>query len=175
MDRQLSAMIRQRREYQWIPDVPSATETTFGTIIAATSNIHRFRNLKRYVAHTGYFPGLQTSQTIGRTRMSKRGNHDLKRTYFQIAAILVWFDPWPNHYQALFNRKMAEGRPWYKAKPFLCAALARHIYHCLKYEDPYDVETAFQGPSLRPAEMQVLDDVQEEVDRRFEAMEADSS
>ena len=70
---------------------------------------------------------------------------------------------------------MVKGQPWYKAKPFLCAALARHIYHCLKYEDPYDVETAFQGHSLQPAEMHVLNDVQEEVDRRFEAMEADSS
>jgi len=31
------------------------------------------------------------------------------------------------------------------------SALARHIYHCLKFNDPYDVERAFQGSSLHPA------------------------
>jgi hypothetical protein len=46
---------------------------------------------------------------------------------------------------------MAEGRQWYKAMPFVCAALARHIYHCLKFNDPYDVEKAFQGSVPVPA------------------------
>ena len=27
--------------------------------------------------------------------------------------------------------------------PFACAALARHIYHCLKFQEPYQLEKAF--------------------------------
>lgn len=150
LDRQLKAIVRQRPEYQWIQDVPYATETTLGTIIAATGDIHRFRNMRRYVAYTGFFPGLQTSQTINRTRMSKRGNRDLKRTYFQIAAMLVWFDPRPNRYKALFERKLAEGRPWYKAMPFVCAALARHIYHFF---------TIYEKAILRPIGFTYLSDI----------------
>lgn len=170
LDRQLKAIVRQRPEYQWIQDVPYATETTLGTIIAATGDIHRFRNMRRYVAYTGFFPGLQTSQTINRTRMSKRGNRDLKRTYFQIAAMLVWFDPRPNRYKVLFERKLAEGRPWYKAMPFVCAALARHIYHCLKHEEPYDAERAFGGSPFYPAIEQENDHLEVVISERFVVM-----
>jgi hypothetical protein len=38
---------------------------------------------------------------------------------------------------------MAEGRDWYVAMSFACAALARHIYHCLKFQEPYQLEKAF--------------------------------
>jgi hypothetical protein len=41
------------------------------------------------------------------------------------------------------ERKVAQGWPWYKGMPYLCAALARHVYHCLKFRDPYTVEKAF--------------------------------
>ena len=27
--------------------------------------------------------------------------------------------------------------------PFACASLARHIYHCLKFQEPYPLEKAF--------------------------------
>ena len=64
--------------------------------------------------------------------MSIRSNRDLKRAYFQIVAPMVWFDPDDNPYKNLYKRKMTEGRVWYKAMPFACAALARHVYHCLK-------------------------------------------
>jgi hypothetical protein len=67
---------------------------------------------------------------------------------------------------------MAEGRPWYKAMPFVCAALARHIYHCLKYEDPYDVEKAFGTRASLPAARQAETDFEAGLDERFEAMEA---
>jgi hypothetical protein len=99
----------------------------------------------RYVAYTGYFVGLEKSQTIDRTRISIRGNRDPTRAYFQIVAPMVWFDQGDNPYKKLYKRKMAEGRPWYKAMPSVCAALARHIYHGLKFQEPYDVTKSFEG------------------------------
>ncbi|UCC76591.1 MAG: hypothetical protein JSW37_13965, partial [Anaerolineales bacterium] len=92
--------------------------------------------------------------------------------YFQIAAPLVWLDQGDNPYKQLYQRKMAEGRPWYKAMPFVCAALARHIYHCLKFNDPYDVEKAFQGSVPAPASEAEWLDLREDLDERFEEMEA---
>jgi len=46
----------------------------------------------------------------------------------------------------------------------------RHIYHCLKFEQPYDVAKAFGVVS--PASEQALLDLQADLDERFEVMEA---
>ena len=67
---------------------------------------------------------------------------------------------------------MAEGKDWYKAMPFVCAALARHIYHCLKFNDPYDVEEAFRGTSPQPASEEEWLDLGANLEERFEVMEA---
>jgi len=119
------------------------------------------------VAYTGCFPGLETSQTIDRTRMSRRGNRDLKRALFQIAAPLVWFDRGSNPYKDLYQGKMAGGRQWYRAMPFVCAALARHIYHCLKFNDPYNVEKTFHGWSSIPATDEDSLDLDANLDESF--------
>ena len=129
-----------------------------------------FHNYRQYVVYTGYYAGLEKSQTIDRTRMSRRGNRDLKGAYFQIAGPLVWFDRGENPYEALFERKTAAGYPWYKAMPFVCAALARHIYHCLKFKQPYAVEKAFGVVAL--ASEQALLDLQAGLDEQLEVMEA---
>jgi hypothetical protein len=106
---------------------PYSGPNTLGLILAATGDCARFKNYRQYVAHTGYFAGLEKSQTIDRTHMSHRG-----------------------------NRKLAEGHPWYKAMPFACAALARHVYHCLKYQEPYQLEKAFEAMDAHLSQDQVL-------------------
>lgn len=175
LDKQIEMLVTQRKEYPWIVDVPYTGPATLGLILAATGDVNRFRNYRQYVAYTGYFAGLETSQTIDRTRMSKRGNRDLKRALFQIAAPLVWFDRGENPYKALFERKEAEGRPWYRAMPNVCAALARHIYHCLKFQEPYDVEKAFGEPASSRAFEQAIEDLRADLEDSFEVMEAQLS
>lgn len=172
LEKQVEARVTQHPGYQWIEAVPYAGPTTLGVILAVTGNVNRFSNHRKYVAYTGYFAGLEKSQTIDRTKMSRHGNRNLKRAYFQIAAPLVWFDRGENPYQTLFESKVAEGRPWYKAMPFVCAALARHIYHCLKYEDPYDVEKAFGASVSSLASKAAETDLEADLDERFEVMEA---
>jgi transposase len=172
LEKQVEAWVTRHPGYQWIEAVPYAGPATLGVILAVTRDVNRFSNYRKYVAYSGYFAGLEKSQTIDRTRMSRRGNRDLKRAYFQIAAPLVWFDRGENSYKELFERKMAEGKPWYKAMPFVCAALARHIYHCLKFEDPYDVEKAFGAPMSLPASEEARMDLEADLDERFEVMEA---
>jgi len=71
-----------------------------------------------------------------------------------------------------FQRKMAEGRAWYQAMPFVCATLARHIYHCLKFNDPYDVEKAFRDSSFAPASQEEQLSLEADLDERFEVMDA---
>ena len=66
-------------------------------------------------------------------------------------------------------------RSWYQAMPFVCAALARHIYHCLKLNDPYDVEKAFQGSMPVPASEEEALSLGAELNERFEVMEASLS
>jgi len=55
---------------------------------------------------------------------------------------------------------------------FVCAALARHTYHCLKFKDPYDPEKAFRGSASTPASEQESTDLRVDLDEKFEAMEA---
>jgi hypothetical protein len=50
--------------------------------------------------------------------------------------------------------------------------LARHIYHCLKFNDPYDVARAFQGSLPAPASEAEWLNLREDLDARFEEMEA---
>jgi transposase len=172
LSKRLERIVQQRDGYALIVKVPFSGPVTLGTILAVTGDVHRFSNYRKYVAYTGYFAGLEKSQTIDRTKMSRRGNRDLKRAFFQIAAPLVWLDKGENPYKQLFQRKMAAGREWYKAMPFVCAALARHIYHCLKFNEPYDVGKAFQGSEPAPASEEDWLDLREDLDHRFEEMEA---
>jgi hypothetical protein len=172
LHQQIEDLVDQRDDYELIVNVPYAGPATLGAILAVTGDIERFSSYRKYVAYTGYFPGLEKSQTIDRTKMSRRGNRDLKRALFQIAAPLVWFDKRSNPYKILYHRKMAEGREWYQAMPFVCAALARHIYHCLKFNDPYDVEKAFEGSSFIPASDNEPLDLAANLDEAFEVMEA---
>ncbi len=172
LDHYVKGRITNHPYYTFLASMPYTGPATLGVIIAATRDVNRFSNYRQYVAYTGYFAGLETSQTIDRTRMSKRGNRDLKRAYFQIAAPLVWYDPGENPYKALFQRKMAEGRPWYKAMPYVCAALARHVYHCLKYEQPYDLNKAFGTSSVLASEIPEEAHLSAVLEERFEVVNA---
>ena len=172
LEQRITRLVEQRQDYRLIAQVPYASPATLGIILAVSGDIRRFSNYRKYVAFSGYYAGLEQSQTIDRTRMSRRGNRNLKRALFLIAAPLVWFDRGSNPYKELFQRKTAEGRAWYKAMPFVCAALARHIYHCLKSNDAYDVVKAFQGSSPVPASEETWVDLSASLDEKFEVMEA---
>ncbi len=172
LNKRVQGLVKQWDGYELIVNVPYSGPAALGVILAVSGDVGRFSNYRKYVAYTGYFAGLQKSQTIDRTKMSRRGNRDMKRALFQIAAPLVWFDKGDNPYKELFQHKMAEGREWYKAMPFVCAALARHIYHCLKFNDPYDVEKAFRGSSLSPASEEEWLSLGASLDERFEVVEA---
>lgn len=172
LEKEIKAAVKQRQGYCLIASMPYSGPATLGVILAVTGDVRRFSNYRQYVAYTGYYAGLERSQTIDRTRMSRRGNRKLKRALFQIAAPLVWFDKGDNPYKQLFQRKVAAGREWYKAMPFVCAALARHIYHCLKTNEPYDVRKAFQGSAPSPASEELRLSLDARLDARFEAMDA---
>jgi transposase len=175
LDKRVESVIEQHPGYAYLVGIPYSGPATLGIILATAGNVERFQNYRRYVAYTGYFAGLETSQTIDRTRMSRRGNRDLKRALFQIIAPMVWFERDTNPYKDLYERKLAEGRPWYRAMPFACAALARHIYHCLKFEQPYDASKAFGRQSSKIAADPALLDLQASLDERFEELQAQSS
>jgi len=115
LDKRVEGLLEQREDYELIVKVPYSGPNALGTILAVTSDVARFSNYRKYVAYGGYFAGLDKSQTIDRTRMSRRGNRDIKRALFQIAAPLVWFDKGVNPYKTLFQDKTDAGREWYKA------------------------------------------------------------
>lgn len=170
LDKRVESLVENHPGYAYLVGIPYSGPATLGIVLAVTGDVHRFRNYRRYVAYSGYFAGLERSQTIDRTRMSRRGNRDLKRALFQIVAPMVWFERDTNPYKALYERKLAEGRPWYRAMPFACAALARHIYHCLKFQQPYDVTQAFGRLVSKTASDPALLELQASLDEKFEGL-----
>jgi hypothetical protein len=146
----LKELVERRIEYRWLKPLPYSGLITLGTLLAVTGDIHRFHTYRQYVAYLGYFPGLEKSQTIDRTKMSRKGNRDARRALYQIAAPLIWFNDQPNSYRDLYDRKLAAGRKPYQALAFVCTALTRHVYHCLKTGEVYDVAQTFKR--RRPAE-----------------------
>ena len=172
LDRQIEHLCDSHPGYGLLMGIPYAGPNALGTILAATGDCTRFRNYRQYVAYTGYFAGLEKSQTIDHTRMSKRGNRNLKRAYFQIVAPMVWFDREENSYKNLYKRKMAEGRAWFEAMPFACAALARHVYHCLKFQEPYQLEKAFGRAQSLLAQTTAETVIQADLDKEFKVMDA---
>jgi hypothetical protein len=78
LDRRVKRLVEQRDDYELIAKVPYSGPDTLGVILAMTRDVHRFPNYRKYVAYTGYFAGLEKSQTIDRTKMSRRGNRDLR-------------------------------------------------------------------------------------------------
>jgi transposase len=76
IDRRITELVEQREEHALIARVPYSGPNTLGVILAVTGDVRRFSNYRKYVAYTGYFAGLETSQTIDHTRMSRRGNRN---------------------------------------------------------------------------------------------------
>ena len=62
LDHQIEAELEQRADYSLLQTVPYAGPPTLGVILAATGDVKRFRNYRRYVAYTGYFAGLEKSR-----------------------------------------------------------------------------------------------------------------
>ena len=172
LEKQIEHVCSIHPNYTLLMDIPYSGPNTLGTILATTGDCTRFKNYRQYVAYTGYFAGLERSQTIDHTRMSRRGNRNLKRAYFQIVAPMVWFDHGDNFYKNLYKRKMAEGRAWYTAMPFACAALARHIYHCLKFQEPYQLEKAFGRVLTSHVDDPAKSKFQADLEGTFEVMDA---
>ncbi|NIN66205.1 MAG: hypothetical protein GTO63_16225 [Anaerolineae bacterium] len=56
--------------------------------------------------------------------------------------------------------------------PFVCAALARYIYHCLKFNDSYDTERTFRGSSPLPASEEEWLNLADSLDEKIEILEA---
>jgi len=56
--------------------------------------------------------------------------------------------------------------------PFACAALARHIYHCLKFQEPYQLEKAFGRALISHVEDLAKSKFQADLEGTFEVMDA---
>jgi hypothetical protein len=59
--------------------------------------------------------------------------------------------------------------------PFACAALARHIYHCLKFQQPYDATKAFGRLVSKTVPDPALLELQASLDERFEELQTHSA
>jgi transposase len=68
LGKRIKRLVAKRKEYPLIANLPFSGPETLGVILTVSGDVDRFPNYRKYVAYSGYFAGLQKSQTIDRPR-----------------------------------------------------------------------------------------------------------
>jgi transposase len=122
---------------------PITTIPGVGTIIGATilseiGDIHRFSNPSKLVAFSGIDASvIQSGESSGTYKMSKRGSPYLRKALFQAALVASNHDP---VFKAYYRRKRAEGKHHLTAIGAVARKLCYTIHAILKNNTPYVVQ-----------------------------------
>lgn len=127
----------------YVEVIPNCLTTIsgIGPIIAAVllgeiGDIQRFRNAKALVAYAGIDPNVNQSGefTAKKTHLSKRGSKHLRRAVWLAACAATRND---SAFQALLQKKMAEGKHYHVAMGAVANKLLHVIYAVLRDNKPY--------------------------------------
>lgn len=117
------------------------TISGIGPIISAVllgeiGDIRRFRNAKALVAYPGIDPNVSQSGefTAKKTHLTKRGSKHLRRAVCLAARAATRNDP---AFQALLQKKMAEGKHYHLAMGAVASKLMHVIYAVMRDNKPY--------------------------------------
>jgi transposase len=91
--------------------IPGVGSYTAASVIGEIQDMKRFRTSKQLVAFAGLDPRIkQSGHTLNTTgRLTKRGSSYLRRSLFIAASVARQHDP---IFQALYEKKRAEGKPY---------------------------------------------------------------
>jgi len=122
---------------------PITTIPGIGTVIGATilseiGDISRFSNPSKLVAFSGIDATvMQSGESSGTYKMSKRGSPYLRKALFQAAVVASNHDP---VFKTFYQRKRAEGKHHLTAIGAVARKLCYTIHAILKSSTPYEVK-----------------------------------
>ena len=121
-----------------ITSIPGIGAVTGATILGEIGDISRFSNPSKLVAFSGIDATIiQSGESSGTYKMSKRGSPYLRRALFQAALVASTRDP---VFKAYYQKKRAEGKHHLTAVGAVARKLCYTIHAILKNDMPYEVQ-----------------------------------
>ncbi len=171
LDKRAKELIEQRDGYELIVKVPYSGPATLGVILAMTGDVGRFSNYRKYVAYTGYFAGLQKSQTNRPDQDVAPGQPEHETSAIPHCRSFGLVRQKGQSLQRTVPTQDGRGPGMVQGHAVrLCSAGQAHLSF-LKFNDPYDVEKTFRGSSLVPASEEEWLNLGASLDEKFEVME----
>jgi transposase len=121
-----------------ITTIPGVGTITGATILSEIGDINRFSNPAKLVAFSGIDATvIQSGESSGTYKMSKRGSPYLRKALFQSALIASFHDP---VFKAYYQKKRAEGKHHLTAVGAVARKLCYTIHAILKNNTSYRVQ-----------------------------------
>ena len=122
-----------------ITTVPGVGAVTGAAILSEIGDISRFPNPSKLVAFSGIDATvIQSGESSGSYKMSKRGSPYLRKALFQAALVASNNDP---VFKAYYQKKRSEGKHHLTALGAVARKLCYTIHAILKNNTPYVVQT----------------------------------
>jgi len=121
-----------------ITTIPGIGAVTGATILGEIGDINRFSNPSKLVAFSGIDATIiQSGESSGAYRMSKRGSPYLRKALFQAALVASTHDP---VFKSYYQKKRAEGKHHLTAIGAVARKLCYTLHAILKNNTPYEVQ-----------------------------------
>lgn len=134
-----------QRKQTLLDSIPGIGEATIAQVIAFIGNPKAFRNAKQLAAFVGLNPKhcLSGSSVRGRTRLSKMGDCNLRKTFYMPAVVARRYNP----IIATFCQRLKQAG---KSNMVIIGATMRKLLHIiygvLKSGKPFDMHFLLQNP-----------------------------
>ena len=128
------------QDYQRLKTLPGIGPIIAITILAESGNMRRFSHYKQFLKFCGF--DLSTKQSgmfKGQTKLSKRSNSDLRRSFWMAStvAILMRENPFRKKYQNYIKEDPKNADIKRKAYTAVAAKMAKIAYTLIKNETDY--------------------------------------
>lgn len=127
-------------DFQRLKTLPGVGSIIAITILAETGNMRRFSHYKKFLKFCGFDLSTQQSGLFkGQTKLSKRGNSDLRRSFWMAATIAIRMreNPFRKKYENYIKEDPKNADIKRKAYTAVAAKMAKIAYTLIKNETDY--------------------------------------
>lgn len=134
----LARLLTEIPDGQYLLSIKGIGAALAGAILAEIGDIARFAGPEKLVAYSGLDPSVyQTGEFVAdQAHLSKRGSPYLRRAIWLAAGMTRLYNP---DLQAVYERKIAQGKHHNEAIAAVCHRLLNRIYIVLKQKRPYEL------------------------------------
>ena len=138
VDEHLARLLAGVSDGQHLLSIKGIGAALAAAILGEIGDVSRFAGPEKLVAYAGLDPSVyQTGEFVAaEARLSKRGSPYLRRALWLAAGMARLSNP---DLQAVYERKIAQGKHHNEAIAALCHRLLNRVYIVLKQKRPYEL------------------------------------